>query len=159
VCIFGRSNTLLLCISLLCIYLLYHTDPLTHRLDHFLKFSELSGEVGISRIPSKNADRKLLIFLENTLLLSQFHKQSLLHIPLFLVKWELVVFFQRTLIEKLPIFLVYTLLLFCSHKHSFTPYPTLSPYSHRQNYRQRNELILVGLGNLWFLQVNPGWAG
>ncbi len=44
-----------------------------------------------------------------------------------------------------------------------------------QNYRQRNELILVGLGNLrflqglsclgwvtrrnWFLQVNPGWSG
>ncbi len=32
---FVRSNTLLLCISLLCIYLLYHTDPQTHRLDHF----------------------------------------------------------------------------------------------------------------------------
>jgi hypothetical protein len=25
--------------------------------------------------------------------------------------------------------------------------------------RRRDELILVGLGNLWFLQVNPGWAG
>jgi hypothetical protein len=22
-----------------------------------------------------------------------------------------------------------------------------------------SRLILVGLGNLWFLQVNPGWAG
>jgi hypothetical protein len=56
---FIRSNTLLLCISLLCIYLLYHTDPQTHRLDRFLKFPELSGEVGISTIPSKNADRKI----------------------------------------------------------------------------------------------------
>jgi hypothetical protein len=33
-----RSNTLLLCISLLCVYLLYCTDPQTHRLDRFLKF-------------------------------------------------------------------------------------------------------------------------
>jgi hypothetical protein len=56
---FVRSNTLLLCISLLCIYLLYHTNPQTHRLDCFLKFPELSGHVGISRIPSKNADRKI----------------------------------------------------------------------------------------------------
>ncbi len=56
---FIRSNTLLLCISLLCIYLLYHTDPQTHRLDCVLKFPELSGHVGISRIPSKNADRKI----------------------------------------------------------------------------------------------------
>ena len=56
---FVRSNTLLLCISLLCIYLLYHTDPQTHRLDRFLNFPELSGQVGISRIPSKNADRKI----------------------------------------------------------------------------------------------------
>jgi hypothetical protein len=56
---FIRSNTLLLCISLLCIYLLYHTDPQTHRLDCVLKFPELSSHVGISRIPSKNADRKI----------------------------------------------------------------------------------------------------
>jgi hypothetical protein len=56
---FVRSNTLLLCISLLCIYLLYRTDPQTHRLDCFLKFPELSGQVGIGRIPSKNADRKI----------------------------------------------------------------------------------------------------
>jgi hypothetical protein len=56
---FVRSNTLLLCISLLCIYLVYRTDPQTHRLDHFFKFPELSGQVGISRIPSKNADRKI----------------------------------------------------------------------------------------------------
>ncbi len=57
---FVRSITLLLCISLLCIYLLYRTDPQTHRLDHFLKFPELYGQVGISRIPSKNADRKII---------------------------------------------------------------------------------------------------
>jgi hypothetical protein len=56
---FVRSNTLLLCISLLCIYLLYHTNPQTHRLDRFLKFPELSGHIEISRIPSKNADRKI----------------------------------------------------------------------------------------------------
>jgi hypothetical protein len=56
---FVRSNILLLCISLLCIYLLYCTDPQTHRLDRFLKFPELSGQVGISRNPSKNADGKM----------------------------------------------------------------------------------------------------
>jgi hypothetical protein len=56
---FVRSNTLLLCISLLCIYLLYRTDPQTNRLDHFLKFPELSGQIGISRVPSKNPDRKI----------------------------------------------------------------------------------------------------
>jgi hypothetical protein len=56
---FVRSNTLLLCISLLCIYLLYPTDPQTHKLGHFLKFPELSGQVGISRNPSKNTDRKI----------------------------------------------------------------------------------------------------
>jgi hypothetical protein len=56
---FVRSNTLLLCISLLCIYLLYRTDPQTHRIGRFLKFPELSERVGISRIPSKNADRKI----------------------------------------------------------------------------------------------------
>jgi hypothetical protein len=37
----------------------HRTDPQTHRLEHFLKFPELSGQVGISRIPSKNADRKI----------------------------------------------------------------------------------------------------
>ncbi len=56
---FVRSNTPLLCISLLCIHLLYRTDPQTHRLDRFLKFPELSGQVGISSNPSKNADRKI----------------------------------------------------------------------------------------------------
>ncbi len=56
---FIRSNTFLLCISLLCIYLLYHTDPQTHRLDRFFKFPALSGQVGISRIPSKNDHRKI----------------------------------------------------------------------------------------------------
>ncbi len=55
---FVRSNTLLLCISLLCIHLLYRTDPQTHRLNRFLKFPELSGQVRIRRIPSKNADEK-----------------------------------------------------------------------------------------------------
>jgi hypothetical protein len=43
----------------ICIYLLYRTDPQTHRLDRFLKFPDLSGQVGISRTPSKNADRKI----------------------------------------------------------------------------------------------------
>ncbi len=56
---FLRSNTLLLCISLLCFYLLYRTNQQTHRLDHFIKFPELSGHVGISRIPSMNTDRKI----------------------------------------------------------------------------------------------------
>ncbi len=56
---FVKSNTLLLCISLLCIYLLYRTDPQTHRLDCFLNFPELSGQVGIIRIPSTNTDRKI----------------------------------------------------------------------------------------------------
>ncbi len=78
---FVRSNTLLLCISILCFYLLYHTDPQTHRLDFFLKFPELSGQVGISRISSVNADRKLPIFLVNTLLLSWFHNHSFTPYP------------------------------------------------------------------------------
>ncbi len=56
---FVRSNTLLLCISLLCIYLLYCTDPQTHKLGCLLQFPELFGQVGISRNPSKNADRKI----------------------------------------------------------------------------------------------------
>jgi hypothetical protein len=60
-----------------------------------------------------------------------------------------------------------------SHKHSFTPYPSVSPYSQMDritdgetNYswlgwvtHGSSRLILVGLGNLRFLQVNPGWAG
>jgi hypothetical protein len=54
--------------------------------------------------------------------------------------------------EKLPIFLINTLLL----------HIPLLALTHRWNYGgtelQRNELILVGLGNLRFLQVNPGWA-
>jgi hypothetical protein len=56
---FVRSNNLLLCISLFCIYFLYRTDPQTHRLDCCLKFPELSGQFFISRIPSKNADRNI----------------------------------------------------------------------------------------------------
>jgi hypothetical protein len=38
---------------------MYRTDPQTHRLDRILKFPELSGQVGISRIPSENTDRKI----------------------------------------------------------------------------------------------------
>ena len=52
-------------------------------------------------------------------------------------------------IRKLPFFLINTLLL----------YIPLLALTHRWNYRQRVKLILVGLGNLRFLQVNPGWAG
>ncbi len=59
---FVRSNTFLLYISLLCIYLLFRTHPQTHRLDRFLKFPELSGQVGISRNPSKNANRIIINF-------------------------------------------------------------------------------------------------
>ncbi len=78
---FVRSNTLLHCISLLCIYPLYRTDPQTHRIDRFLKFPELSGQV-ISCIPSKNADRKITnLFLVNTLLLIWFHKHSFTPYP------------------------------------------------------------------------------
>ncbi len=61
----------------------------------------------------------------------------------------IVVFLQCMLKEKLPIFLINTLLL----------HIPLLALTHRQNDGQRNKLILVGLGNLWFLQVNPGWAG
>ncbi len=52
-------------------------------------------------------------------------------------------------LKIVPIFLINTLLL----------YIPLLALTHRQNYGQRNELVLVGLGNLRFLQVNPGWAG
>jgi hypothetical protein len=45
--------------------------------------------------------------------------------------------------EKLPIFLINTLLL----------HIPLLALTDRQNDGQRNELILVGLGNLRFLQV------
>ncbi len=90
---FVRSNTLLLCISLLCIYLLYRTNPQTHRLDRFLKFPALSGHVGISRFPSKNADRKLPIFLVNTLLLSWYHKHSFTPYPS-LLGWEISLEFR-----------------------------------------------------------------
>jgi hypothetical protein len=51
--------------------------------------------------------------------------------------------------EKLPFVLVNTLLL----------HIPLLALTHPQMELQRNELILVGLGNLQFLQVNPGWAG
>jgi hypothetical protein len=47
----------------------------------FLKFPELSGQVGISRIPSKNADRTFTNLSVNTLLLSQFHKHSFTPYP------------------------------------------------------------------------------
>jgi hypothetical protein len=51
--------------------------------------------------------------------------------------------------DKLTIFLENILLL----------YIPLLALTHRQNHGQRDELILVGLGILQFLQVNPGWAG
>jgi hypothetical protein len=46
--------------------------------------------------------------------------------------------------EKLPIFLINTLLL----------HIPLLALTHPQTELQRNEFILVGLGNLRFLQVN-----
>jgi hypothetical protein len=46
--------------------------------------------------------------------------------------------------RKITIFLINTLLL----------HIPLLALTHRQNDRQRNKLILVGLGNLQFLQVN-----
>jgi hypothetical protein len=55
---------------------LYHTDPQTHRLDHFLKFPELSGQVGSSRIPSKNADRKITNLSGKHSFNHWFHKHS-----------------------------------------------------------------------------------
>jgi hypothetical protein len=63
--------------------------------------------------------------------------------------WIIVVFRQCTLKEKLPFILINTLLL----------HIPLLALTHGQNDRQINKLILVGLGNLRFLQVNPGWAG
>ncbi len=60
----------------------------------------------------------------------------------------IIVFLQCMLKEKLPIFLINTLLL----------YIPLLALTDGQNDGQRNELILVGLGNLRFLQINPGWA-
>ena len=51
--------------------------------------------------------------------------------------------------KKLPIFLINTPLL----------YIPLLALTDGQNYRWRNELILVGMSNLRFLQVSPGWAG
>jgi hypothetical protein len=54
------------------------------------------------------------------------------------------------LIEKLPIFLVNTLLLFRSHKHSFTPYPSLSPYSPTDRITDRGTHSLrMGWRNLF----------
>ncbi len=94
-----------------------------------------------------------------------FINSLLLHIPLFLVKQELVVFIQRTLIEKFPIFLVNTLLLHCSHKHSFTPYPSLSPYSPTDGMTDRGMNALAARGleelffQLWFCVSFWFWTG
>ena len=44
-------------------------------------------------------------------------------------------------------------------RNTLIHYIPLLALTHGQNHGQRNELILVGLGNLRFLQVNPGWAG
>jgi hypothetical protein len=55
------------------------------------------------------------------------------------------------LIEKLPVFLVNNLLLFPYHKHSFTPYPSLSPYSPTDRITDRgtNTLAARGLEELF----------
>jgi hypothetical protein len=59
---------------------------------------------------------------------------------------------------------------FCSHKHSFTPYPSLSPYSQtdRMTDGETNTLTAPGLEELffscavvsvfWFLSVNRFWC-
>ncbi len=69
--------------------------------------------------------------------------------------------YLRTLKEKLPIFLINTLLLHITlvaltHRHN---YGETDIITEKQTELQRNKLILVGLGNPRFLQVNPGWAG
>jgi hypothetical protein len=48
----------------------------------FTPYPSLSGQVGISSIHSKDTDRKLPIFLGNTLLLFHSLNTLLLHIPL-----------------------------------------------------------------------------
>jgi hypothetical protein len=55
------------------------------------------------------------------------------------------------LIEKLPSFLVNTLLFFCPQKHSFTPYLSLSPYSPTEGITDRgtNTLAARGLEELF----------
>ncbi len=60
-CVFCKiKHSFTLYLSTLYLSLVSHcTDPQTHRLDHVLKFPEFSGQVGISRIPSKIADRKI----------------------------------------------------------------------------------------------------
>ncbi len=58
-------------------------------------------------------------------------------------KWIIVVFLQRTLTEKLQFVLINTLVL----------HIPLLALTHPQTKLQRDELILVGLGNLRFLQV------
>jgi hypothetical protein len=63
--------------------------------------------------------------------------------------WIIVVFLQCMLKEKLPIFLINTLLL----------HIPLLALADGRNDGQRDKLVLAGLGNLRFLQVNPGWAG
>ncbi len=142
---FVRSNTLLLCISLLCIYLLYCTDPQTHRLDCFLKFPELSGQAGISRNPSKNANRKITNLSGNTLLLIWFHKHFFTPYPSLSGQVGISSIHSKNADKKLPIFLVDTLLLFRSHKHSLTPYPSLSPFSPMDGMMEGG--------------INPCWAG
>ncbi len=128
-CVFCKiKHSFTLNFSTLHLSLVPHTDPQTHRLDCFLKFSELSGQVGISRIPSKNADRKSPIFLVNNLLLIWFHKHSFNPYPS-ISGVGISSIPSKNTDRKLPIFLVNALLLFCSQKHSFTPYPSLSPYS------------------------------
>ncbi len=88
----------------------------------------------------------------NTLLLSWFHKHSFTLYPSLSGQVGISVFLQRTLIKKLPIFLVNTLLLFHSNKHSFIPHPSLSPYSpmDRMTDRETNTLAARGLEELFF---------
>ncbi len=61
----------------------------------------------------------------------------------------IVVFLQCTLKEKLPFVRINTVLL----------HVPLLALTDGRNDGQRDKLIVIGLGNLRFLQINPGWAG
>ncbi len=168
-CVFIRTNTLLLCIFLFCIFLLYCAD------------SQVEVQI---RILLKDKYRKScqtcehrqshFVFLKNTYSVSLFQRNNLLariclsydtalqsrsflkNIENFLCKQKLVN--NRSIPsthaeKKLPFVLINTLLLDIPLL-AFTDRQT-----DKQTDRQRNELILVGLGNLRFLQVNLGWAG
>ncbi len=114
---FVRSNTLLLCNSLLCIYLLYCTDPHTAYL-----FLALYGSTTLQS----------LLFLKN--------------IKNFLFKKKLV---NNCSIPSIHVERKITIL---SHEHSFTPYPSLSPYSptDRITDEETNTLAARGLEEIFF---------